>query len=751
MTDLKFRISTGLKNIIGKELINNDDIAIFELVKNSYDAKANHVKIIFQDIMGPTSKAKIFIVDDGNGMSFDDIKKKWLVVGFSEKKFQVTKEIISKKGIISKNRAFAGAKGIGRFSADRLGRFMSMYTRQQKTQELNKIELDWKDFEQDQEENFDSINVNHSMVSHAPTSVLKYGDFSKGTIIEISNLNSKWDEVKLLSLKHYLQRLINPSIERNIHDFKIEIISPDFFKIDAKRETVDKVNGFIKNIVFEKFEKLTTRVSCKIVDGKIFTQVVDKGSLIFDLEEDNLFSKLDDVYTHIFYLTPTARTSFTKIMGMTHREYGSIFFYKNGFRIHPYGGEEDDWLELEKRKGQGYARTLSNREIIGRVEVYGEQKGFKETSSRDGGVIKSESLIQLKKFIVKKALERLEKYVVEGIHWDPEDEKKRKTPEQITNDSLKVISGLLGKTGTSNLKVTIGKDLFQKIKERQIKSIPEIIRNLEILKKSVKTKKEKEYIENQLKSLRIVNRNISKAYKKTKKELEIKTKETYFLRKASSGDKEIIMNLNHSIKLCTKKIDGYILRIGNIIKKGGSVELIIPWLDKISLENKKVKTHAKIVSVANFNLKSAKREDELVEYIKEYVLTMIRGINGMNLEFYNENIEYHTKFIPLEISTMLDNLIDNSIKALANKISIRFEKRKEKICMYFGDNGKGIKKNDEQYLFTRGYTTTSGSGLGIYHVKSIAEEHGGSAMFVGNGFKGLGKGAVFEVILHETD
>ena len=99
---------------------------------------------------------------------------------------------------------------------------------------------------------------------------------------------------------------------------------------------------------------------------------------------------------------------------------------------------------------------------------------------------------------------------------------------------------------------------------------------------------------------------------------------------------------------------------------------------------------------------------------------------------------------------MLDNFIDNSIKAGGSKISIRFEKRKDALCMYFADNGKGIPKNDEQYLFTRGYTTTSGSGLGIYHIKSIAEEHGGSAKFVGNNYKSLGKGAVFEVILHES-
>jgi len=194
LTELKFRISTGLKDIIGKELINDDDIAIFELVKNAYDAKANHVKIIFKDVFGSRSKAKIFIVDNGKGMSLKDIKEKWLAVDFSEKKFIVPEKVINKKGVVSKNRAYAGAKGIGRFSADRLGRFMSLYTRKEENQELDKIELDWKDFESNQKENFDSINVNHSNTTKIPNEILKYGNFGKGTIIEITNLNSNWDE-----------------------------------------------------------------------------------------------------------------------------------------------------------------------------------------------------------------------------------------------------------------------------------------------------------------------------------------------------------------------------------------------------------------------------------------------------------------------------------------------------------------------------------------------------------------------------
>ena len=34
-----FKTNVLLKNIIGKELINDDNVAVMELIKNSYDAK----------------------------------------------------------------------------------------------------------------------------------------------------------------------------------------------------------------------------------------------------------------------------------------------------------------------------------------------------------------------------------------------------------------------------------------------------------------------------------------------------------------------------------------------------------------------------------------------------------------------------------------------------------------------------------------------------------------------------------------
>ena len=59
MNNLSFRISTGLKNIIGRDLISDKFIAVFELVKNSYDAGAHSVVITFQDLNGTNPPTNI--------------------------------------------------------------------------------------------------------------------------------------------------------------------------------------------------------------------------------------------------------------------------------------------------------------------------------------------------------------------------------------------------------------------------------------------------------------------------------------------------------------------------------------------------------------------------------------------------------------------------------------------------------------------------------------------------------------------
>lgn len=137
-----FLSHVNIKNIIGKELINNDNVAVMELVKNSYDAGAKEVIVEFKNLKSKDRKNhEIIIADDGIGMSKEDILHKWLNLAYSIKRVQNAQN----------NRLQAGNKGIGRFSCDRLGKKLDIYTK--KDDKAYHLRIDWEDFENVQDYN----------------------------------------------------------------------------------------------------------------------------------------------------------------------------------------------------------------------------------------------------------------------------------------------------------------------------------------------------------------------------------------------------------------------------------------------------------------------------------------------------------------------------------------------------------------------------------------------------------------------
>ena len=148
--NLHFITNVQLKNIIGKDLINNDNIAILELVKNAFDANAKRTDISFVNLKNnddlsiekySSRTSRLIIRDNGVGMDINDIKNKWLNIAYSEKK----------KKSYQHNRMMAGAKGVGRFSCDRLGEFLNLYTKKEESSEFILLQLNWRQFEVDDE------------------------------------------------------------------------------------------------------------------------------------------------------------------------------------------------------------------------------------------------------------------------------------------------------------------------------------------------------------------------------------------------------------------------------------------------------------------------------------------------------------------------------------------------------------------------------------------------------------------------
>lgn len=92
----------------------------------------------------------------------------------------------------------------------------------------------------------------------------------------------------------------------------------------------------------------------------------------------------------------------------------------------------------------------------------------------------------------------------------------------------------------------------------------------------------------------------------------------------------------------------------------------------------------------------------------------------------------------LRLRQVLQNIIDNAIKYSQHpgQLEIKYEVKDEAVVFSFADNGIGIPAAEQSKMFGRFYrasntarTTSSGSGLGLYIVKSIVEQLDGSITF----------------------
>jgi hypothetical protein len=85
----------------------------------------------------------------------------------------------------------------------------------------------------------------------------------------------------------------------------------------------------------------------------IETTLQDRGDLIYYLKEKNPFTRIEEHISLFVSINRAAKSNFTRLMGMEPVKYGSVFMYKNGFRVYPFGEEGQDILMIDRRKTTG--------------------------------------------------------------------------------------------------------------------------------------------------------------------------------------------------------------------------------------------------------------------------------------------------------------------------------------------------------------------------------------------------------------
>jgi signal transduction histidine kinase len=725
---LQFRVSSGLKNIIGKDLITDDFIAIFELVKNSYDAHATKVLIEFENLNSPD--AIIRITDNGKGMNYDDLLNKWLFVAYSAKK-DGTEDIDYRNKIQSKT-FYAGAKGIGRFSCDKLGsKLLLITTRDEVNSKTEQIQVDWDNFEQDTKEEFINIGVNHNTLPENPLI------FRSGTLLEISGIrnDSEWSYEKLIRLKNSLSKLINPFESNEERAFEIEIKADDFLEYDEQQEMSNrKINGLVKNNLLNILNEKTIKIRSEITGSgkKLKTEITDNGVWLFTATLNNVnYPLLSDVFVELFYLNRSAKNNFTRTMGIRNTDYGSVFLYKNGIRVYPYGEPGADPFELDKRQQARIGDRLGTQQLIGRIEIIGENEDFKETTSRDGGLIKNQAYHQLLDYFID-VVERLESFWL-SIYKYGIDTRGYSGNENI---EIKIIKSLLKiKNSDERVDFDFNPNIISLLTDTQnenenaltlIKSIENIAIDTDNKDLITKIKKVKSTLDDALIIAEIAEEEIRV------KEKEIKEKETQnlFLKSLKSQDFTEMVSLMHHIGISSGIISNHLQILTYKIENNLPLnnEDLKRSISILNLENQKILSISRFATKANFKVNAESQRLDLIEFIVQYINNIaITYLTDIAINF-NVQVDAHflTIFKPLELTMIIDNLINNSKKAKAKKIEIEIEQQGQKLFIYFKDNGIGIPKVDRNKIFNFGFTTTGGSGLGLTHIKETLEKIGAS-------------------------
>lgn len=734
---LHFRVSSGLKNIIGRELINNKYIAIFELVKNSYDAGASYAKIRFENL--DASDASITIDDNGRGMCKEDIIKKWLFVAYSEKRNPSYRDNIK--------RAVAGAKGVGRFSCDRLGENVTLSSKISSETILHKVSISWNDFEKDSLDDFSDIDVQYD-------SRLKE-DKTSGTSIAISNLREEWKRSDLLALKKALTQLVNPSATNHYDLFEIILEVPAEIQEDSKcKDEREKVNGPITNNIFDVINQKTTKITVKISsDGKVLTTTLnDRGEFLFETTEKSEYS-LSNIVCTLYFLNQTAKSNFTRKMGVESVKYGSVFVYKNGFRVYPYGEPGRDFFDIDQRKQQGYKRFLGTRELIGQLEINGEKNNLFETSSRNNGFIETAHLEELKHFFWEYVLKPLEKYVIQIVNWGTA---RGLLDESLDTEMLTDIERVIKKikTRTKNdayLSVKYNQELIDQILQQRLQKISPIeqLREMAEATQNDTFIKTADQVVRHAKELQkradLANQEAEKTQEQLEQahaELATTKKQVGLLNARANLTAQDAVDAMHIMKGYADAIDSTILEVYDLaLDEKIDITVLRPFFDSISQICRKIMNSYNLVMRTDYSASSDLAHEDLIQFISQYCKEFE---NSLHIEVENPSqITVNVKFNPLEFSIILDNLIDNSRKANADTLTFCFEEKEDKIILYCRDDGHGLKREaNAERLFEPGYTTTSGSGIGLSTIKKYIEKSGGRVTYNREYTKG------FEVIIY---
>ena len=401
--ELPFRPRARLLQLLGDELIGSPRLAVFELVKNAYDADAGTVRVVLKNIGRPN--ASINVEDDGDGMTLKTIRDIWLVPGHDHRARQRAALQRTRRG-----RLPLGEKGLGRFAAHKLGNRIKVVTRARNRPECV-VSIDWAKL-------IRRKNLSDAMVRVTRRDPIVFRGNDTGTRITISKLREKnWTRGEVRRLQRQVTSISSP-FEGGSDEFY------PWLEVPGHEDWVTDVPD-----VTALLERAPWKFQFRFEDGRFDWKYRFHGvtglelesrkvknteqPLLIQTERDmdefgvdqgprkarprpvradaSLAEGIGPVQGEFYVFdrdrAVLSRLGESRLIENYLDENGGIRVYRDGIRVYNYGEPGDDWLGLDLRRVNTPARKISRNIVVGAIELSLEgSPDLREKTNREGFV-----------------------------------------------------------------------------------------------------------------------------------------------------------------------------------------------------------------------------------------------------------------------------------------------------------------------------------------------------------------------------
>ena len=755
---MSFRVTARTLIHLGAELISSDAVALFELVKNAFDAQSDQVTIqvviriehqevqyllncidIEQntneisrehnletlrkratnaiDLAAPEANELILslgrvkclsdlrntleganyiaIRDTGEGMSLETLNDVFLTIGTRSR--LTTRSHRNHNG---SSRPVLGEKGVGRLSTMRLGTRLHVESSTAGEPKWNVLDIDWSVFSHESDELLDSYHIE-----------AKHGDMKdqagiSGTSLTISGLTSNWDKKTLEDLaRREFMKLTDPFADLTLFPVQLHF--------NGERVRIPPFNQLLLSNAHAHVRASLVRVTKGMrLAGKTEYKSREKA---FSLEAEHLISASESSAAVLENLGPFEldlywynRRILSALEGVGDRREvlrlvrewgGGIMVFRDGFRVLPYGGPDDDWLNLDRRAFGSGGYKVNRAQIIGCLRISGfDNPALTDQTNREGlrDCEEKRALVNLLMHIVQNELRTFLNAI------DAED----KAREPISLEDL---------------------DRRVQEEERKIRdNVSQLIDRVPELRRERSLLNEVNTAVEQLRGLMAEVQEIADSYETGRGQLlnlaGIGLSVEILAHELNRATEHVLRTLSDASGNNRTSPMGSTLRMLEAQLK--TLQRRLRVLDPLSTSGRQRRERFDVVALARDTI-----EDHSERFNRE-------GINcSLEIEPASGPRDLRIRAVKGMVVQILGNLVDNSVYWLRqtktlnpdheSKIVIAINTEEQRLSVT--DNGPGVARDLRERVFEAFFTTKpagQGKGLGLFIGREIARYHG---------------------------